>query len=129
MSKFIESDVSRTIRNFMMSREEGHRNRQMERNMKVDFDQEDRIIKLLLLGTAESGKTTILKQMKLLHPRRIRYAAQQLCIACKVVKEMGTVVRETAGRCDLCVHLYFPRREGGRMMQRSQNHRTASIPA
>ena len=55
-----------------MSREERSRNRQMEHDMKEDFSREKDTIKLLLLGAAQSGKTTILKQMKLLHPMQHR---------------------------------------------------------
>ena len=50
----------------------------MENDMREDFYKESKIIKLLFLGAAESGKTTILKQMKLLHPMQNRWAVQQL---------------------------------------------------
>ena len=50
----------------------------MENDMREDFYKESQIVKLLFLGAAESGKTTILKQMKLLQPMQNRWAVQQL---------------------------------------------------
>ena len=39
----------------------------MDRELLGDSDTEDRVLKLLLLGTGESGKSTIFKQMQILH--------------------------------------------------------------
>ena len=36
--------------------------------MQKQFSDEAQIVKVLLLGAGESGKSTIVKQMKLLHP-------------------------------------------------------------
>ncbi|XP_054613426.1 guanine nucleotide-binding protein subunit alpha-11-like [Dunckerocampus dactyliophorus] len=42
-------------------------NQEIERQIKLDKRQEKRVIKLLFLGTAESGKSTFIKQMRILH--------------------------------------------------------------
>lgn len=44
------------------------RSRKINQKIKKDFIEESEIVKLLLLGAGESGKSTIVKQMKLLHP-------------------------------------------------------------
>ena len=36
--------------------------------MQKQFSDDQQIVKILLLGAGESGKSTIVKQMKLLHP-------------------------------------------------------------
>ena len=48
--------------------EENLRNRKITRELKKDYAKYSKIAKLLLLGAGESGKSTIVKQMKLLHP-------------------------------------------------------------
>jgi len=50
-----------------LSNEEELRSRQLDRQMQRDYREEKRVVKLLLLGTGESGKSTIVKQMKILH--------------------------------------------------------------
>ncbi|XP_012055287.1 PREDICTED: guanine nucleotide-binding protein G(o) subunit alpha [Atta cephalotes] len=44
------------------------RSKQIEKNLKEDGIQAAKDIKLLLLGAGESGKSTIVKQMKMIHP-------------------------------------------------------------
>lgn len=36
--------------------------------MQKQFSDEQQVVKILLLGAGQSGKSTIVKQMKLLHP-------------------------------------------------------------
>ena len=43
------------------------RSRHIDRQNKADYREEKRVVKLLLLGTGGSGKSTIVKQMKILH--------------------------------------------------------------
>ena len=40
--------------------------REIKKELKDDFKKQSQITKLLLLGTGESGKSTILKQMKII---------------------------------------------------------------
>ncbi|KAJ8046709.1 Guanine nucleotide-binding protein G(i) subunit alpha [Holothuria leucospilota] len=43
------------------------RSRMIDRNLKNDGEMAARVVKLLLLGAGESGKSTIVKQMKIIH--------------------------------------------------------------
>ena len=45
---------------------EGLRSKQLDRQNRKDFKEQQKITKLLLLGTGESGKSTIVKQMKII---------------------------------------------------------------
>jgi len=53
--------------NCMAMDEETKRDRELTREMKKDFKLSSNIAKILLLGTGESGKSTIVKQMKIIH--------------------------------------------------------------
>lgn len=50
------------------TKEEQDKNREINKQLKREFKEENQIVKLLLLGAGESGKSTIVKQMKLIHP-------------------------------------------------------------
>jgi len=43
-------------------------NRKIDKQLRKDFSEEAQTVKLLLLGAGQSGKSTIVKQMKLIHP-------------------------------------------------------------
>ena len=53
--------------NCMALDEETKRSREIQKELKRDFKLSSNIAKLLLLGTGESGKSTIVKQMKIIH--------------------------------------------------------------
>ncbi|KAF4072322.1 hypothetical protein AMELA_G00261740 [Ameiurus melas] len=48
-------------------KEMAKRSKELEKQLQEDADKESRTVKLLLLGAGESGKSTIVKQMKILH--------------------------------------------------------------
>ena len=42
--------------------------RKIDKQLRKDFSEDSQTVKLLLLGAGQSGKSTIVKQMKLIHP-------------------------------------------------------------
>ncbi|KAL7073425.1 hypothetical protein ACQ4LE_006959 [Meloidogyne hapla] len=46
---------------------EQQKNREIDKKLFDDFEAQKKIVKLLLLGAAEGGKSTLLKQMKIIH--------------------------------------------------------------
>ncbi|XP_067420102.1 guanine nucleotide-binding protein G(t) subunit alpha-3 [Emydura macquarii macquarii] len=49
------------------SKESARRSKELEKKLQEDAEQDSRTVKLLLLGAGESGKSTIVKQMKIIH--------------------------------------------------------------
>ncbi|XP_022235643.1 guanine nucleotide-binding protein G(i) subunit alpha-like, partial [Limulus polyphemus] len=45
------------------------RSRKIDKDLRAEEEKQDREVKLLLLGAGESGKSTIVKQMKIIHER------------------------------------------------------------
>ncbi|XP_027563886.1 guanine nucleotide-binding protein G(t) subunit alpha-2-like, partial [Neopelma chrysocephalum] len=48
-------------------KEMAKRSKELEKKLQEDADKEAKTVKLLLLGAGESGKSTIVKQMKIIH--------------------------------------------------------------
>uniref|UniRef100_A0A8C8DHX4 Uncharacterized protein n=1 Tax=Oryzias sinensis TaxID=183150 RepID=A0A8C8DHX4_9TELE len=48
-------------------KEAARRSRRIDRHLRSESQRQRREIKLLLLGTSNSGKSTIVKQMKIIH--------------------------------------------------------------
>merc|ERR1711931_390774 len=46
---------------------EDQKSKELEKQLQADADKDSKTVKLLLLGAGESGKSTIVKQMKILH--------------------------------------------------------------
>ena len=42
--------------------------KKIDKQLRRDFSEDSQTVKLLILGAGESGKSTIVKQMKLIHP-------------------------------------------------------------
>jgi len=85
------------------------RSRAIDRQNKRDFNSERRVVKLLLLGTGGSGKSTIVKQMKLLHGQCSSAAERRVYIEiCRsnALSSMAAVLTACqAEGCHLPLHL------------------------
>lgn len=57
---------------------EQKQNKVIEQLMRAEAKEQERRIKLLLLGTGESGKSTLFKQMKLLYTKEKKFRADEL---------------------------------------------------
>ena len=102
----MQQEVISDLRNTSMDKNEAKtRNRRIEKQLKRDFKKESKYIKLLVLGAAESGKSTIIKQMKLIHPhvngrveqgftREERMDARR-AIYCNIIDNMNNLVMAT----------------------------------
>ena len=86
--------------------EENLRDRKIGRQLKKDYAKYSKIAKLLLLGAGESGKSTIVKQMKLLHPVNDREQAgfstaekdeAKLAIYANIIDSIVALLEATTG--------------------------------
>jgi guanine nucleotide-binding protein G(i) subunit alpha len=64
------------------------RSKQIDRGLRIDGEKASREVKLLLLGAGESGKSTIVKQMKIIHEKG--YTAEE-CLQYRPVVFSNTV--------------------------------------
>ena len=74
-----------------LSKEENEarqRNKEIDRQLQLDGERQNQKVKLLLLGAGESGKSTIVKQMKVIHEDG--YTAEE-CISHTSVVYSNTV--------------------------------------
>ena len=87
--------------------EENLRDRKIGRQLKKDYAKYSKIAKLLLLGAGESGKSTIVKQMKLLHPVNDREQAgfspaekdeAKLAIYANIIDSIVALLEATTGK-------------------------------
>ncbi|XP_038171348.1 guanine nucleotide-binding protein G(t) subunit alpha-3 [Arvicola amphibius] len=70
------------------SKESAKRSKELEKKLQEDAERDARTVKLLLLGAGESGKSTIVKQMKIIHKNG--YSKQE-CMEFKAVIYSNTL--------------------------------------
>jgi len=71
-----------------MEKEAAERSRKIDRELAMDGEKASREVKLLLLGAGESGKSTIVKQMKIIHD--IGYSGEE-CLQYQPVVYSNTI--------------------------------------
>eukprot|EP00088_Acartia_fossae_P013483 TRINITY_DN17086_c0_g2_i1.p1 TRINITY_DN17086_c0_g2~~TRINITY_DN17086_c0_g2_i1.p1 ORF type:complete len:378 (+),score=91.60 TRINITY_DN17086_c0_g2_i1:56-1135(+) len=71
-----------------MEKEAAERSRKIDRELAIDGEKASREVKLLLLGAGESGKSTIVKQMKIIHD--IGYSGEE-CLQYQPVVYSNTI--------------------------------------
>uniref|UniRef100_A0A914XCG5 Uncharacterized protein n=1 Tax=Plectus sambesii TaxID=2011161 RepID=A0A914XCG5_9BILA len=70
------------------------RNGEIEKN--IEEEKKHTQMKLLLLGTAESGKSTLLKQMRILHEQGFseqELSTQKAIVYATIIDSMATLIR------------------------------------
>ncbi|KAM7245447.1 guanine nucleotide-binding protein G(t) subunit alpha-3 isoform X1 [Ovis aries] len=70
------------------SKESAKRSKELEKKLQEDAERDARTVKLLLLGAGESGKSTIVKQMKIIHKNGY---SEQECMEFKAVIYSNTL--------------------------------------
>merc|ERR1711936_272486 len=73
--------------NCLVVDEQTARSREIQQGLKHDFRAQNKIIKLLLLGTGESGKSTIVKQMKIINNKGEGYPEEERKIQIGVIRK------------------------------------------
>uniref|UniRef100_A0A8C2RN77 Guanine nucleotide-binding protein G(T) subunit alpha-3 n=1 Tax=Capra hircus TaxID=9925 RepID=A0A8C2RN77_CAPHI len=86
------------------SKESAKRSKELEKKLQEDAERDARTVKLLLLGAGESGKSTIVKQMKIIHKNGyseqecMEFKAEdqrQLCVMANTLED-GSMTPELA---------------------------------
>lgn len=83
----------------------GKRNAEINKELEKDRRVEDSVVKLLLLGAGESGKSTVLKQMKIIHDNGYppeEAVQRKNVVHANVVQSMGAILN---GMSDLKIPL------------------------
>lgn len=70
------------------NKESAKRSKELEKKLQKDAERDARTVKLLLLGAGESGKSTIVKQMKIIHKNGY---SEQECMEFKAVIYSNTL--------------------------------------
>ncbi|CAI5451925.1 unnamed protein product [Caenorhabditis angaria] len=76
--------------------EQSKKNRKINAELVISKKQDENVIKLLLLGAGESGKSTILKQMKIIHDNGFSHdeSADKIKVVCaNAIQGMGALLQ------------------------------------
>jgi guanine nucleotide-binding protein G(i) subunit alpha len=92
----------------------------IDKQLAVEQNNYSKVIKVLLLGSGESGKSTIVKQMKIIHLdgyskeelisfkyeifRNVLESAKQILVA---MDKIGAEVTDEQAKVPLCLHIYL----------------------